>query len=85
MAGALTFHWVIRDLSQKNDPLFTAFLLHRLKPSPECGQYQRHKNFSWKEVNAKINVVSRIKQQILSSSDGPDFNGVTLQDLPVGY
>lgn len=63
MAGALTSHWVTRDLSQKNDLLFTAFLLHRLKPSPECGQYQRHENFSWKEVSAEINVVSRISSR----------------------
>lgn len=63
MAGALTSHWVIRDLSQKNGLLFTAFLLLGLKPSPECGQYQRHENFSWKEVSVEINVVSRISSK----------------------
>lgn len=63
MAGALTSHWVIRDLSQKNGLLFTAFLLHRLKPSPECGQYQRHEISSWKEVSIEINVVSRINSK----------------------
>lgn len=57
-AGALTSHWLIGDLSQKNDLLCTAFLLHRLKPSPECGQYQRHKSFFWKEVSAEMNVVT---------------------------
>lgn len=63
MAGALTSHWVSRDLSQKNGLLFTASLLYRLKPLPECGQYQRHENFSWKEVSAEINVVSRISSK----------------------
>lgn len=62
-AGALTSHWVIGDLSQKNGLLFTAFLLHRLKPSPECGQYQRHETSHGKKSSAEIYVVSRISSK----------------------
>lgn len=46
-------------LSRKNGLLFTAFLLRRLKPSPECEQYQGHENFSWKKFSTEVNAVSR--------------------------